>query len=421
MKIKPLHVVLLSIAFVFAMALLAGPHVLAKTQTGEKATTDPGKNEVKKADTNSMHKDLKKRLDPMQYKVTQQCGTEPPFQNAYWNNHEDGIYVDIVSGEPLFSSKDKFDSGTGWPSFTRPLVPTNVVQQMDDSGGMQRVEVRSKLADSHLGHVFNDGPAPTGERFCINSAALKFIPVDSLEAEGYGDFLPLFRPAQKSAAGKGPAATSPAQEGAVEKSPAMKSPSQESPAAMSPTQKNDISARTSDKPVEKSEAPAKSDREVAVLAGGCFWGMQDILRNIPGVITTEVGYTGGKTPNPDYEVVHGGMTGHAEAVKIVFDPNKLSYEALLGYFFRMHDPTTMDRQGNDVGTQYRSAIFYENETQREIAERVKKEVDRSGRWKSPIVTEIVPAGPFYKAEEYHQDYLVKHPGGYSCHYLRDWN
>lgn len=164
---------------------------------------------------------------------------------------------------------------------------------------------------------------------------------------------------------------------------------------------------------------SKPKTEIATLAGGCFWGVEEIIRQIPGVKNTTVGYTGGATSGPKYEQVKTGSTGHAEAIQVEFDPATLKFEDLLKWFFRLHDPTTKNRQGNDIGTQYRSAIFFHSEAQRLSAEKVKKEIDVSGKWRNPIVTEIVQAAEFWPAEEYHQKYLVKNPGGYTCHYLRD--
>ena len=173
--------------------------------------------------------------------------------------------------------------------------------------------------------------------------------------------------------------------------------------------------RTTDSPVT-----GEKQTEVAVLAGGCFWGVEEILRDVPGVINTEVGYTGGWLENPTYADTHHSKSGHAEAIRVTFDPAVLSYEDLLeNWFFKLHDPTTLNRQGGDAGTQYRSAIFPQTPEQQITAERVRARVDASGKWKGPVTTTNESASTWYSAEEQHQDYLRKHPGGFSCHYVRD--
>jgi methionine-S-sulfoxide reductase len=161
-----------------------------------------------------------------------------------------------------------------------------------------------------------------------------------------------------------------------------------------------------------------TESEFATLAGGCFWGVEELFRQIDGVIDTEAGYTGGHTENPVYETVKTGTTGHAESIQVEFDPSKTSYEEIIDFFFSIHDPTTEDRQGNDVGSQYRSEIFYHDNRQKEIAEHVIQKWEQSGKWREPIVTKVTAASEFYSAEDFHQDYLKKNPGGYTCHYIR---
>ena len=214
-------------------------------------------------------------LTPEQFHVTQEAGTEAPFRNEYWDNHESGIYVDVVSGQPLFSSADKFDSGTGWPSFTRPIDPDAVVTKTDWKMLMPRTEARSSGAGSHLGHIFKDGPREAGgKRYCMNSASLRFVPLAALEAQGYGEYRALFE-AKDAAA--------------------------------------DDAQTTASGPGVITRVPGT---ETAVLAGGCFWGMEDLIRRQPGVVSTRVGYTGGRNDHATYR----HHPGHAEAVEIVFDP-----------------------------------------------------------------------------------------------------
>ena len=307
-------------------------------------------------------------LSPEQYQVTQRNGTERPFTGEYWDNHEPGIYVDVVSGEPLFASVDKFDSGTGWPSFTKPIDTANVISKRDFKMLVPRTEVRSAHGDSHLGHVFKDGPRSEGGlRYCINSASLRFIHLDDLEAQGYGEYKSLFIP------------------GAQERS---------------------------DRGIQ--QGGRVSDYKKAILAGGCFWGMQDLIRKQPGVVSTRVGYTGGENSHPTYRK----HPGHAEAIEIVYDPARTDFRALLEFFFQIHDPSTKNRQGNDVGSSYRSAIFYLDDDQKRVAVDTIADVDASGLWPGKVVTEVSPAAEFWDAEPEHQDYLEHYPNGYTCHFPR---
>ena len=291
--------------------------------------------------------ELASKLDPETFEVTQRSGTERPFCGTLLDNKKDGFYACAVCGLPLFSSEHKFTSGTGWPSFNTEYDPLHVARITDTTMGMVRTEIECVRCGSHLGHVFPDGPPPTGERHCLNSVSLSFV-----------------------------------EDG---------------------------------KDVPMASRPAL---ETAYFAGGCFWGIEHYYQKGPGVIDAASGYMNGDTEYPTYKDVCTTDSGHAEAVRVLYDPSVITYEQLLMAFFMMHDPTQLNRQGPDRGTQYRSGIYTASDAQLEAARAMVKSLEDSKAFPGTIVTEIEPAQRFYPAEEFHQDYIET--TGRACHVQDPW-
>ncbi len=281
-------------------------------------------------------------LTDEQRRILLDHGTEAAFCGTLLDNKKEGTYVCRLCELPLFSSDSKFTSGTGWPSFYKPVDQYHLSYIEDTSYGMKRVEIRCARCDGHQGHVFEDGPKPTGLRFCLNSASLKFY----------------------------------------------------------------------EKGAEMPEAAQPIETETAYFAGGCFWGVEDRFQHLDGVIDAASGYQGGHVENPTYKQVCYTDTGHAESVRVIFDPKQISYDDLLAKFFEYHNPTQLNRQGPDYGPQYRSAIFPSTDEQKAKAEAFIAAENKEGRWAGKVVTKVEPMATFYEAEEYHQDYNAKH--GTSC-------
>lgn len=273
----------------------------------------------------------RKVLSPDLYAVAREADTERAFTGTIWNSEAKGTYYCAACGYKLFKSTQKFTSSCGWPSFFEQLNKESITFKPDNSYGMRRTEALCGRCNSHLGHLFDDGPEPTGKRYCMNAISLDFVP-DTMATE------------------------------------------------------------------------TNNNLETIVLGGGCYWCVEAVYENLKGVKSVYSGFAGGTVENPSYEEVCTGRTGAAEVVEITYDKTITNLDEIFKVFFTVHDPTTLNRQGADVGTQYRSVIFYKNEEQKKAAQSIIEELNASNVYSSKIVTTLEPFKKFYKAEEYHQNY-----------------
>ena len=304
------------------------------TTTMENVISKPENPYYSNTDTKKLNvpnSEWKKILSPDLYAVAREADTERAFTGTMWNSETKGTYYCAACGNKLFKSDQKFVSSCGWPSFFEQENKESITFKPDNSYGMRRTEANCGRCDAHLGHLFDDGPEPTGKRYCMNAISLDFVPEGLTSTGNTGNL------------------------------------------------------------------------ETIVLGGGCFWCVEAVYENLDGVVSAVSGYAGGTVENPSYEAVCTGRTGAAEVIEITYDKTKTNLDEIFQVFFTVHDPTTLNRQGADVGTQYRSAIFYKNENEKKAAESLIKELNEKV-FSGKIVTTLEPLEKFYKAESYHQGY-----------------